>query len=158
MAKKLQVISAYLNPRVASAAGGNSITAAKAFNTLAKIPIGAAATSIVLLVQNTNTIYWTPPADGTDIRARFGFQAYDGETPKTGSWTQITQADYSSGQTYTLDHRLRTVARSTGGDARPDLGAASIFFDLALGNNTIDIAVSNCTVGTTTLSWRSRWP
>ena len=59
--------------------------------------------------------------------------------------------------TYTLDHRLRTVARSTGGDARPDLDAASLFFDLALGNNTIDIAASNCTIGDTTISWRSRW-
>jgi hypothetical protein len=59
--------------------------------------------------------------------------------------------------TYTLNHRLRTVTRSTGGDARPDLGAASVLFDLALGNNTINIAASNCTLGDTTVSWRSRW-
>ena len=60
--------------------------------------------------------------------------------------------------TYTLDHRLRTVTRSTGGDARPDLDAASIFFDLAPGNNTIEVAInSDCTVGNTTVSWRSRW-
>ncbi len=59
--------------------------------------------------------------------------------------------------TYTLDHRLRTITKSTGGDARTDLSAASEFWDLASGSNTITVAASNCTVGDTTISWRSRW-
>lgn len=60
--------------------------------------------------------------------------------------------------TYVLDHRLRTVTRSTGGDGRTDLDATSELFALALGNNTIEIAASNCTPGDTTISWRSCWP
>ena len=59
--------------------------------------------------------------------------------------------------TYTLDHRLRTITKSTGGDARTDLSAASEFWDLASGSNTITVTASNCTIGNTTISWRSRW-
>lgn len=81
-------------------------------------------------------------------------------------WVSVTNATtgkaikiYPPGlATYNTDHRLRTVTRSTGGDARGDLDAASEFFPLALGNNTIEIAASNCTPGDTTISWRSCWP
>lgn len=103
MAKKLQVISALTNPRVASAAGGNSGTAAVGSNTLSKLPIGAAATSVKLFVQNANTIYWTPPADGTDITAAFGYQPYTSAgTGKTGEWAQVSSASYVSNVSYVI--------------------------------------------------------
>ena len=114
-----------------------------------------ARTGIGNLVVNNAGALLTPPTIEVIIASIVGANP---SVTITNSTTGKAFTIYPAAPaTYTLDHRLQVVSRSTGGDARPDLGADSILFDLALGNNTINVAVSNCTVGDTTVSWRSRW-